>query len=99
MKHITKIFTLIVAVLFATSCSKESHFISDSSQRADVRYDFQAKMAAMPRGDLFAVFDEDLAGKEREALEFMYAYMPLCDITDYGGEYFRANVNASFKAK
>lgn len=99
MKHIKKIITVIVAVLFVTSCSKKQHFISDALQRADVQYDFQAKMAAMPRGELFAVFDEDLGGKEREALEFMYAYMPLCDITDYSGEYFRANINASFVAK
>ncbi len=99
MKHIKKIFTLIVAVLLATSCSKESHFISDRSQRADVQRDLQEKMAAMPNGDLFAVFNEDIAAKEREALEFLYAYMPLCDITDYSGDYFRANINASFKAK
>lgn len=99
MKNITKIITLIVAVLFATSCSKESHFISDKSQRADVQQDLRAKMAAMPNGDLFAIFNEDLGEKEREALEFMYAYMPLCDVTDYSGEYFRKNINASFKAK
>lgn len=99
MKHITKIITLIVAVVFATSCSKENHFISDESQRADVQQDLQAKMAAMPNGDLFAIFNEDLCKKEREALEFMYAYMPLCDVTDYSGEYFRKNINASFKAK
>lgn len=99
MKHIKKIITLIVAVFFVTSCSKEQHFISDKSQRADVQRDLQEKMAAMPNGGLFAVFNEDLAGKEREALEFLYAYMPLCDITDYGGDYFRRNINASFKAK
>lgn len=99
MGHIKKIITLIVAVFFVTSCSKEQHFISDESQRADVQRDLQEKMSAMPNGDLFAVFNEDLAGKEREALEFMYAYMPLCDITDYGGDYFRRNINASFKAK
>ncbi|MCQ2318469.1 MAG: transglutaminase domain-containing protein [Bacteroidales bacterium] len=99
MRHITRIITLIVAVFFVTSCSKEQHFISDKSQRADVQRDLQEKMAAMPNGDLFAVFNEDIAGKEREALEFLYAYMPLCDITDYGGDYFRRNINASFKAK
>ncbi|MDO5342571.1 MAG: transglutaminase domain-containing protein [Bacteroidia bacterium] len=99
MKYTTKIIALIVAVLFAASCSKESHFISDESQRTDVQCDLHAKMAAMPNGDLFSIFNEDLDGKEREALEFMYAYMPLCDVTDYDGDYFRKNINASFKAK
>ena len=99
MKRIKKIITVIVAVLIVTSCSKEQHFISDESQRIDVQRDLQKKMAAMPNGDLFSIFNEDLDGKEREALEFMYAYMPLCDVTDYDGDYFRKNINASFKAK
>ncbi|MCQ2309451.1 MAG: transglutaminase domain-containing protein [Bacteroidales bacterium] len=99
MKRIKKIITVIVAVLIVTSCSKEQHFISDKSQRIDVQRDLHTKMAAMPNGDLFSIFNEDLDGKEREALEFMYAYMPLCDVTDYDGDYFRKNINASFKAK
>lgn len=99
MRNITKIITLIVVVLFAASCSKESHFISDESQRVDVQRDLQEKMAAMPNGDLFSIFNDDLDGKEREALEFMYAYMPSCDVTDYSGDFFRRNINASFTAK
>lgn len=44
------------------------------------------KKALMPQGDLFAIFDTSLSDYEREALEFLYAYMPLADIADYSGE-------------
>lgn len=97
MKKISLIAVIIA--FFAMSCTKESHFISNKSQRAEVQCDFQAKMAAMPDGDLFSVFDRSLSTKEREALEFLYAYMPLGDVTDYDGECFLRNIEASFIAK
>lgn len=48
--------------------------------------------------DLFAVFDASLTAYEREALEFLYAYMPLADIADYSGEFHLMNVRASRRA-
>lgn len=91
-----RIFVILLMFLLA-SCT--SHFISDSSQRAEVHKDFEAKKAAMPYGDLFSVFNENLTVKQREALEFLYAYMPSCDVADYSGDYFLRNVDASFLAK
>lgn len=91
-----RIFVILLMFLLA-SCT--SHFISDSSQRAEVHKDFEAKKAAMPYGDLFSVFNENLTVKQREALEFLYAYMPSCDVADYSGDYFLKNVDASFLAK
>lgn len=96
-----KKISLIAAIIafFAMSCTNETHFISNKSQRAEVQRDFKVKMAAMPDGDLFSVFDRSLSTKEREALEFLYAYMPLGDVTDYDGEYFLRNIEVSFIAK
>ena len=37
--------------------------------------------------------------KEQEALRFLYAYMPLADITDYPLEFHLRNVRASFEAR
>lgn len=91
-----RIFVILLMFLLA-SCT--SHFIFDSSQRVEVHKDFEAKKAAMPYGDLFSVFNENLTVKQREALEFLYAYMPSCDVADYSGDYFLRNVDASFLAK
>lgn len=92
-----KILLALLVLLFA-SCTNY-HFISDASQRAEVHQDFEVKKAAMPYGDLFAIFDENLEQNDREALEFLYAYMPSCDVADYDNHYFLNNVKQSFQAK
>ena len=79
------------------SCGKRS-FITDTSYRQRVEQDFNQKKERLPQGDLFAIFDTDLTSYEREALEFLYAYMPLADIADYSGEFHLMNVRASQKA-
>ena len=36
---------------------------------------------------------------EQEALQFLYAYMPIADMTDYSTDYYLNNVRMSFKAQ
>ena len=99
MKYIVYIFSLVwLTCLFASCSSKHAHFISDSTYRARVEQDFQQKQVVMSKGNLFAIFDTDLTLYEREALEFLYAYMPLADITDYSGGFHLMNVQAAHRA-
>ena len=95
-KHL---FTLLFTLLVWTSCNNQQHFITDAAYRAEVENDFQAKQAALPNGDLFAVFNEQMTPEEREALTFMYAYMPIGDITDYSGDFYLKNIRSSFQAR
>ena len=95
-KHL---FTLLFTLLVWTSCNKQQHFITDAAYRAEVENDFQAKQAALPNGDLFAVFNDQMTPEEREALTFMYAYMPIGDITDYSGDFYLKNIRSSFQAR
>ena len=37
--------------------------------------------------------------QEMEALRFLYAYMPLADVTDYPIEFYLENVRATFEAR
>ncbi len=37
--------------------------------------------------------------EQREALEFLYAYMPLCDLSEYDGEFFLRQVDGAFRAR
>ncbi len=86
---------------FLLSCCSggKTHFISDESYRSRVEQDFELKKTLLPNGDLFAVFDDaGLSLYEREALEFLYAYMPLPDITDFSGEFYLENIRASRRA-
>ena len=41
----------------------------------------------------------DMTLAEREAMEFLYAYMPLADAVDYPAEYFLEQVRASFQIR
>lgn len=95
-KHL---FALLLLLLVGTGCSKQKHFISDDAFRAEVEKDFLAKQAALPNGDLFAVFNEQMTPDEKEALTFLYAYMPIGDITDYNGDLYLDNIRTSFLAK
>ena len=76
----------LVLSLLLSCGSKDAPFISDAGYRQQVEADFLQKQALMPEGNLFAIFQTHLTNYEREALEFLYAYMPLADITDYPGE-------------
>ncbi len=99
MKHFIYLLGAGLMMGLFLSCSgKDAPFISDAGYRMQVERDFQQKQALMPEGDLFDIFHADLTDYEREALEFLYAYMPLADITDYSGDFHLMNVRAARRA-
>ena len=95
-KHL---FTLLCALLLITSCNQQEHFITNNAYRAEVEKDFQAKQAALPNGNLFEVLNKQMTPKEKEAVTFLYAYMPIGDITDYNGDFYLENIRSSFRAQ
>ncbi|MDO4180161.1 MAG: transglutaminase domain-containing protein [Bacteroidales bacterium] len=88
----------ISLLLMASSCAN-NHLISDDAERAAVQQDFEARRESLPQGNLFQVFDQTLSDEQREALTFLYAYMPLADIADHPGEYYLENVDYSLRAR
>lgn len=64
-----------------------------------VNADFQKKKEALPTGDLFSVFRQQLTQEERDALTFFYAYMSVGDITDYSGDFYLENVRSSLTTR
>ena len=100
MKKVIPFIIALAVAIFFLSRTKE-HFIGDSSLRTTVHETFQERMDANDGilKQFFQIDDDDLTAKEREALEFLYAYMPLADITDYPTDYYLANIRASEKAK
>ena len=91
-----KSITLLLALFLVTSCT-ESHFITDNTYRKQVQEDYAAKIEAL---QLTAPFNEAaLTTAEQEAMQFLYAYMPLGDVTDYDSDFYLQNVRSSFEAK
>ena len=93
------ICALGVALMLSTLSCTNNHLISDEAERAVVQADFDKRVASWNQGNLFEVFGQELSEQQREALTFLYAYMPLGDITDYSGEFFLENIDYTFKAK
>lgn len=93
------VFTLLFA-LVATSCNKDKHFISDKSYREQVHADFMARQQlASGRADVLFDGMDTLDTETREALEFLYAYMPFSDLADYDQTFYLQQIRAAFKAR
>ena len=48
---------------------------------------------------MFNVLPANAQSKEKEALKFLYSYMPLADRTDYPESFFMQNIRMSYKAQ
>ncbi len=97
MKRISLLLSVIAMLAF--SCDRPQRLISDAEEREAVLADFEARRTYLDQPELFTIFDQELDERQREALSFLYAYMPLADIADHSGEYFLANVECSFRAR
>jgi len=98
MKRIFLLLLLLATVSF--SC-KRDHFISDKAYRdkVEARFKDQQKLAKNRSEQLFGTIDKAETLREREALKFLFAYMPLSDLADYDGNFFLKNVQSSFAAR
>lgn len=86
---------MMIAGLFLSVCSITAQNLSMDRVNAD----FQKKKEALPAGDLFSVFRQQLTQEERDALTFFYAYMSVGDITDYSGDFYLENVRSSLSTR
>jgi hypothetical protein len=96
--HFLWLASVLVVVI---ACNRSEHFISDTTYREKVEAQFQVqKELAKNRSEvLFGVFEQDISRREKEALQFLFAYMPLSDLADYTGEFYLQNVRSSFAAR
>ena len=88
---------LTAAMLVLTAACGSSHFLAEKSYCDTVHKDYQARMKAT--GGRFSPDGLKATQEEREALEFLYAYMPQADVADYPAEFYLANVRKSLQAR
>jgi transglutaminase-like putative cysteine protease len=102
MKHSLLISLLFTVILLETCTKKETHFLKNENYRNQVLAQFEKRKteAAKRNEALFSVLEkENITLEQKEALEFLYAYMPLCDLADYDGEFFLKQVDAAFRTR
>ncbi len=94
---------LFIAFILSTvaGIAQEEHFMTDETYRKQTQLMFekQKQLASKRDAALFTVFNQNLSLEEREALIFLYAYMPLSDLADYQGEFYLQHVKSSFEAR
>ncbi|MDE6499432.1 MAG: transglutaminase domain-containing protein, partial [Rikenella sp.] len=83
-------YALMGAVLL-TACGG-GQLVKDSQTRRRVAESLAARSAWLPE------LPADLDARERDGMEFLYAYMPVGDAADYAPELYLSNVRASLRA-
>ena len=91
------IVCICAAVTMLTAGCGSSHFLAEKSYRDMVRKDYRARMKVT--GGRFSPDGLRVTKEEREALEFLYAYMPQADVADYPADFYLANVRKSLQAR
>ena len=96
----TALFLIISCHLSVFHCLAQSevHFITDDEYRDNVMDAFNKKEKII--GNRYTFEIKLLSNSyEAEAMKFLFAYMPLADITDYPTKFHLQNVRASFRAR
>ena len=88
----------LTALVALVSC-QERHFITDAREREEVEAGFNARKEQLAMTEIFDVFSREMRQEEREAMMFLYAYMPVADLADHSGDWHLANVRTVLKAR
>ena len=71
----------------------------DFDKSHKIAQDFEHRRHIVGNENYFKIFNKELSGTRMQAMQFLYAYMPLPDIADYSGEYHLQNVDYALKAR
>ena len=86
-------FWVTTVVAFA-----DGHLLHDVAYRQKVEQAFADKIRLVG-SQFFNVSPSSVSTEEMEALQFLYAYMPVADVTDYPTSFYLDNVRSSLTAR
>ena len=97
----TKFLTIIIVSIFVVSCSKKESLIQNPNRLADIQRMLTVQKTLTSKSLLHTwdIFNQPLSDSEKQAMEFLYAYMPLSDLADYKPEFFLKNVQLSLQVR
>jgi hypothetical protein len=96
----SKVLLIGLICLFGISAIK-AQLISNTDRLRDMdrMLKIQQQLKANGKSPVWEYLKKDCSGNEKQALDFLYAYMPLSDLADYTPQFFHANVKYALKAK
>lgn len=99
LRHISLVF--IVALVLGNSGCRRSSRITGDDIRAEItsRLEQQKTLTGNSSSVLFDMFNSHLTTEEKEALQYLYAYMPLSDLGHQDADFFLRQVRLSLQAR
>ncbi len=99
MKQYFKLLLMLLSA-FNFGCAGK-HLINDKKYLSVIENSFDERriIASNRETELFSVFDQKITREQKEALKFLYAFMPLSDLADYQGDFFLANTDIALKSR
>ena len=97
----TKLFSIVLIALLFLSCAEKPGLIQNKERIADIHRMLlvQKELTSNSQLPLWDIFNQQLTADEKQAMEFLYAYMPLSDLADYPSDFFLKNLQYSLKAR
>ena len=96
-----KLLTIALILTLFISCTPKESLIQSPERLADIQrmLTVQKELTSKSLLPVWDIFKQQLPESEKQALEFLYAYMPLSDLADYNSEFFLKNVQLSLLAR
>lgn len=90
----------VLVIILLTSCSSR-HLISDEKYRNEVlsKYTERVKEFSDRRPDIFKTVNSITDTQEREAMQFIVAFMPLNDVADYDISFLNSSVGKALQSR
>lgn len=93
--------TFIILLFILNLSFAQKHFITNKSYRDSVeaKYNNLERIISPEFFQEVKAGEKDLSLEQKEAYQFLYAYMPLSDIADYSPSYFHNIVSKTFEIR
>ena len=101
-KHIISLAIVSFALILVISIvhfNRQPKIFCNQSYRARVEEDLKTRRDFLDNPLLFSAVDESSSSVEKDALMFLYAYMPIGDIAEYPSKLFSDGVKLALKNK
>jgi len=82
-------------------CTEKQSLIKNPDRLADIQrmLEVQKELTSKSLLPIWGIFNLQLSAEDKQAMEFLYAYMPLSDLADYKPDFFLKNVQQSLLAR
>lgn len=95
-----RLFLLLLPLLIA-SCVQEKPLITNPDRLSDINkmLKVQKELTSNAQLPIWNILENPASENEGQAMQFLYAYMPLSDLADYPPQFMQANVRQSLEAR